>query len=193
MKLEQQRIIPTVRNQMECMEAVNRGAEYVILLHSDINELVSLQKLIKRRKTTKLFVHMDLIKGLSNDGEGVGFLHRYINPYGVVSTHPHIIKECRQKGMVTIQRFFLFDEMSVERCFKNVEKGNPDMIELLPGLIPEWITEIRKNTKKPILTGGLIKTEFDVQKALDSGALAITTSEQKLWNYTIIQPAVAVR
>ncbi|TAI19358.1 glycerol uptake operon antiterminator GlpP, partial [Bacillus velezensis] len=43
------------------------------------------------------------------------------------------------------------------------------------------IQEIKEKTGIPIFAGGFIRTEEDVEQALKAGAVAVTTSNTKLW------------
>lgn len=44
------------------------------------------------------------------------------------------------------------------------------------------IQEIHAETKLPVIAGGLIKEESDIEQAIKAGAVAVTTSNPKLWN-----------
>ena len=54
-------------------------------------------------------------------------------------------------------------------------------IEVLPGVVPELIKEVKEITGIPIFAGGFIRTEKDVEQALAAGASAVTTSDTDLW------------
>ena len=60
---------------------------------------------------------------------------------------------------------------------------SPDYIEVLPGVVPKIISEIREKTGKPIFAGGLIETIEEVEAAIEAGATAITTSDRALWKH----------
>lgn len=59
--------------------------------------------------------------------------------------------------------------------------AEPDYIEMLPGVIPELISEVRERTGIPIINGGLIRTKKHIENALAAGAIAVTTSDKTLW------------
>lgn len=71
----------------------------------------------------------------------------------------------------------------MEKSCALLEKTKPDYIEVLPGALTEIITEMNTRTGIPILAGGFIRTVEDVEKALEAGATAITTSKKELWKY----------
>jgi glycerol uptake operon antiterminator len=53
-----------------------------------------------------------------------------------------------------------------------VERTRPDYIEVLPGVMPHIIKEVHEKTKIPIFAGGLIRSEEDIENALQAGAIA---------------------
>ncbi|GAA3331757.1 hypothetical protein GCM10020331_089590 [Ectobacillus funiculus] len=62
-----------------------------------------------------------------------------------------------------------------------LQKTTPDYIEVLPGALTQVITEIHEKTGIPIIAGGFIRTVADIERALQAGAAAITTSNTDLW------------
>ena len=48
--------------------------------------------------------------------------------------------------------------------------------------MPWMIEEIKERLDVPILAGGLIRTEADVENAIKAGAAGITTSRKELWD-----------
>lgn len=76
---------------------------------------------------------------------------------------------------------FLIDSHALEKSYKLIERTKPDYIEVLPGIAPWMITEVKERLGIPIFAGGLIRTREDVEKALKAGAEGITTSDTELW------------
>ena len=72
-------------------------------------------------------------------------------------------------------------------AIKNIENlGNqheqlPDVVEVLPGLMPKILKQICKTSKVPVIAGGLISDKEDVMGALGAGAAAVSTTNQKVW------------
>ena len=64
-----------------------------------------------------------------------------------------------------------------------LDKTKPDYIEVLPGAMTDIIAEVKERTGVPILAGGFIRTVEDVERALNAGATAITTSKRELWKH----------
>jgi len=56
------------------------------------------------------------------------------------------------------------------------------MIEIMPGVLQKVIRNICKGVNIPVIAGGLVETEEEVRSAIDSGAAAISTGAEELWN-----------
>ena len=57
----------------------------------------------------------------------------------------------------------------------------PDVIEILPGVMPKIIRKVNGISKVPVVAGGLISDREDVMLALDNGAVAISSTSKKVW------------
>ena len=57
----------------------------------------------------------------------------------------------------------------------------PDVIEILPGLMPKVIRRICQTVRRPVIAGGLISEKEDIMAALKAGAAAISTTNQQVW------------
>lgn len=70
-------------------------------------------------------------------------------------------------------------------AFENIQKqmgiARPDMIEILPGLMPKIIRRISRLVKVPVIAGGLISEKEDVVAALAAGATAVSTTNPSVW------------
>lgn len=56
--------------------------------------------------------------------------------------------------------------MAFRTGIRTIEQTNPDVVELLPGVIPKAVTYIVSQLKNPINTGGMVTTKEDVIAAL---------------------------
>lgn len=61
------------------------------------------------------------------------------------------------------------------------ESVRPDMIEVLPGVMPKIIRRICRESRVPVIAGGLIADKEDIMAALDAGAVSISTTRQDVW------------
>ncbi|MFS0881760.1 glycerol-3-phosphate responsive antiterminator [Metabacillus niabensis] len=180
MSFQSQQVLPAFRDMKQLERFIESEYEYGLLLESHLGQLRGIMKAVTKAQK-KLILHVDLINGLKADEYAVEYLCQEIEPAGLISTKSKVILKAKQKGIYAIQRVFLLDSTSLEKTYKLIPKIQPDYIEILPGIIPSLINEVREKTGVPILAGGLIKNEQHVIQALEAGATAVTTSRQELW------------
>ncbi|TWI56127.1 glycerol-3-phosphate responsive antiterminator [Halalkalibacter nanhaiisediminis] len=176
-----QRIFPAARSVKEFEKLVKSDFEVIILLNSHIGQLKSLIQLAKSANK-KVFVHADLIQGLKNDEYAAQFLCQDIRPAGIISTRKNVVLTAKKNKIIAIQRLFLLDSIALESSYKLLETTQPDYIEVLPGVMPHIIQEVFEKTGIPIIAGGLIREKEEVKRALEAGAVGVTTSRQDLWD-----------
>lgn len=73
---------------------------------------------------------------------------------------------------------------------ESVEQVGPDAVEVMPGIIPSMIAELKEQTKLPIVTGGLLKRPEEMKTALEHGASAVSTSNPDLWQRAFATAAI---
>jgi len=134
-----------------------------------------------RRAGKLAFIHFDMLQGLSRDSFGMQYVARQVQPDGIITTRANLVGEARVHGLVTIQRTFLLDSQSVSTGIELVKEARPDILEVLPGIIPSEVQEIVRKISIPLITGGLVKTKSQCHAALRAGATGISTSHQDLW------------
>lgn len=131
----------------------------------------------------KMLYHMDMIHGIKSDDYSTEFICQEYKPYGLISTKSNVILKAKQKGVIAVQRVFLLDSHALEKSYKLLEKTRPDFIEVLPGVLPELIAEVNERMNIPLFAGGFIRSIEDVEKALEAGAKAVTTSKKECWKH----------
>ncbi|WP_210366151.1 glycerol-3-phosphate responsive antiterminator [Bacillus sp. REN3] len=180
MSLNGQYIIPAAKNERQYELFLESSYEYGVYLDTNIAHLkpISLQA---KEHGKKILIHTDLIQGLKNDEYSTEYICQEMNPFGIISTKPNVIAKAKQRGLMTVQRVFLLDSQALEKSYSIIKKTQADYIEILPGILPDFIKTIAKDISVPILTGGLITKKEEVACALDAGAEAITTSAVSLW------------
>lgn len=177
-----QKIIPAIRSGKDFERLLDSSYQYGVFLDIHISRLKPMFRLAKKYQK-KMFLHLDLVDGLKSDEYATEYVCQEMKPYGLISTKGNVIVRAKQKGVYAIQRVFLLDSSSLEKSYSLIERTDPDYIELLPGLMPKMIREMRGKTGKPIIAGGLIETKEEVEQAIEAGASAITTSDFSLWKY----------
>ena len=138
--------------------AVKSKVSAVFLMEGKLNSLMENEfQVLKNEKP--IFIHTDLLKGLSNDKEAVDFIKKYVNPAGIVSTKGSMIKAAKKRELLTVQRIFLIDSKSLRNAIESIKENDPDVIEVMPALA--------------IISG------------LNAGADGVAVSKDNLWNYDL--------
>lgn len=180
-KIEANPVIAAIRNEEDLEDAIKAPVSTIFLLHADIfNIYPTVDKVKKSGKN--VFIHMDMLEGIGKDNRAIDYIHEQIKPHGIISTKNNHIKYAMGKGMFAIQRVFLIDSQSYENSVKSILAVQPDMVEVLPGIMPGIIQRISAQIPMPVIAGGFVETKDDVIKVLGSGALAISTGKKELWS-----------
>ncbi len=173
-------IIGAVKNDSNLSAVLETDVKIVFVLYGTILNIEEIaQKLTAHNKV--FFIHVDMVEGLKSDESGIMFLKKYANPFGIISTKPHQLKIARKHSMQTILRMFIIDSMSLETAIKNSDEHKPSALEIMPGISSKIIDKIKAKTNIPVIAGGLIEDRDDVISALDAGAIAISTTNNKVW------------
>ncbi|MBQ6889189.1 MAG: glycerol-3-phosphate responsive antiterminator [Lachnospiraceae bacterium] len=152
----------------------------VFILFGEISNISKIVQKVKNSGKTAV-VHMDLIAGLSSKVEAVDFIAEYTEADGIISTHIEQIKRAKDLSLSTVYRIFLIDSKVLDKLNGRIREV-ADIVEILPGLMPKMIKMISKKLNMPIIAGGLISDKEDVLAALDAGAIAISSTNEKVWN-----------
>ena len=127
----------------------------------------------------KIFIHIDLAEGIGKDRAGIEFL-KLCGVDGIISTRAQLIRYAKEMGLLTVQRFFVFDTHGFDNRGELLGNSCPDLIEILPGVIGKVIRRIATGDV-PVIAGGLVETKQEVTAALSNGALAVSTGKTDLW------------
>ena len=171
-------LIAAVRNEEGFESALESPCKVIFLLYSDINTVASY--LSRAREFNKtVFVHIDFCEGLGKDLSGMKFL-KAAGAHGIIATKNQLINYAAQCGLKSVQRFFIIDSQSVATAFDSIRHSFPDLIEIMPGIMPGVIKRF-ESCKVPLIAGGLIQTKKDIVSALEAGASAVSTAKSSLW------------
>ncbi|MEQ6390144.1 glycerol-3-phosphate responsive antiterminator [Bacillaceae bacterium S4-13-58] len=173
-------VLPAIKRFKDFDHAMESKSTYVIFLDSRISQIGDLVKVVKEHNK-KALVHVDLVRGLKADEYGMEFLLHEAKVDGVISTRTNVITVAKKHKILAIQRLFLLDSHAMESNLKLIDQIRPDYLEVLPGIAPKIIRDVKRKTSIPIIAGGLIQDETDIQNALNAGAIAVSTSLKKLW------------
>ena len=176
--LERSPVIAAVRDDL-FSAAVLSPCEVIFYLKANLNTLKS-QCEIAHKNGKYLFVHIDLAEGIGKDKASVEYLAA-MGIDGIVSTRGNIIRLAKECGMMTVQRFFALDSQGIMAIDDMLECSKPDMMELMPGVIPKLIRRFSTGPI-PVIAGGLVQNKTEVTEAISAGAAAISTGTQILWH-----------
>ena len=180
-KLKKRPVIAGIREIKDISVALEKGVTVIFLLVGDIFDLIRTREKVKSSGVL-LFSHIDLMKGIARDKAGIRFLSQRIGVDGIITTRVNLIRFAKKERLITVQRMFVLDSEALKTGVRAAYDCKPDAVEILPGIIlPSLKSNISHLNLPPIIAGGLIKTETDVKKVLESGALAVSTSRKELW------------
>lgn len=152
----------------------------IFILYGDI---CSINKIVRKVKEADkiAIVHVDLMEGMSGKEVVVDYIKATTDADGIISTKPALIRRGKEIGLYTILRTFILDSMSYENIAKWVTNAKPDMLEILPGLMPKVIKRVTKMVRVPVIAGGLISDREDVMNALSAGAISVSSTNPAVW------------
>ncbi|HHV60720.1 MAG TPA: glycerol-3-phosphate responsive antiterminator [Clostridiaceae bacterium] len=180
-RIVQNPIIAAVREEKDLDAALSSQVTTVFLLHANIFNISGLVDRIKSRGKSAL-IHIDFLEGLGRDQKALDYIVEIIKPDGIITTRSNFIKLARDKGMFTIQRFFLVDSQSFETAIKTAGTVCPDMIEVMPAIMPSILKKITSRLTLPVIAGGLIESKQDIIEIIKSGAIGASTGKIELWS-----------
>lgn len=177
-----QRVIPAIYNHKKMKTFLESDLKYGILMNFQLAQLDELVTLMKK-SNKKVLIHSELIKGLSSDEYGAIYLIQSLHIDGIISSKPKVIEVCRKRGILGIYRFFLKDTISYNQSIDIGRRLRPSFVEILPSSCYELIPDIKEQLNCEVLVGGLIKNKTTIDKCLEHGAIAVTSSDTSLWRY----------
>lgn len=171
-------IIAAVKDEEGLERALASDCRIIFLLYGT---LLNVHEIIARAKKEDrlVFVHIDLIEGLSGKEIAIDYLKANTEADGIISTRINQIKYAKSVGYFCIQRFFVIDSLS----FENVKKQSSyaDAVDILPGTMPKIINRLSRQLHQPVIASGLIQDKQDIITALSSGAQAVSATRCSLW------------
>lgn len=178
--IEQNPVIAAIRDEADIQEAILSPVSTIFLLHADIFNIQATVNTIKEAGKT-VIIHIDFLDGIGRDNRAMDYICEVIRPHGIISTKNSMVRYAMEKGLFTIQRFFLIDSLSYDSSVKTALASSPDMIEVMPGIMPNIINRIAHQVPMPVIAGGLIESKETVMSILNAGAIAVSTGKKDLW------------
>lgn len=178
--MEQNPVVPALKDPARLAECLHAGSGVVFVLCGDI---LNIGELIDRlhRGGKKAVIHADLVTGLAPKEIAADFLQR-CGADGIISTRPALIRRGRELDLLTILRVFALDSKAISNLRGEVDSCAPDMLEILPGMLPRTLSRLSRELKIPLIAGGLLEEKADILSALSAGALCVSASNEHLWD-----------
>lgn len=176
--LEKCPVVPAIKDN-DIDSALDSPCGVIFLLNADILTVTdAINKLHRAGK--KAYIHIDLADGIGKDNSGIKYL-KQCGADGIISTRAALIRMAKEQKLTTVQRVFALDSKGLASAIETVKSGNPDFVEILPGIALKAIKLFAK-ARIPVIAGGLISEKSEILSALDSGAIAVSTGKKELWD-----------
>lgn len=173
-------IITAVKDDTGLEHALETDSVVVFVLYGTICNIQSIVDRIKEKGKAAI-VHVDLIAGLSAKEVSVDFIRQNTHADGIISTKPLLVKRAIEQGLLGGQRTFIIDSIALANTKKQLDTFKPDFMEIMPGVMPKVLKEIRSYTDVPLVAGGLLSDKKDIMAAFDAGVDAVSTTKEVLW------------
>lgn len=178
--LEASPVIAAVKDDAGLKRCFESECQVVFILYGTICSMGSIVREVKDHGKYAI-VHADLAAGLSSKEIVVDFIKQNTLADGIISTKPLLVKRAAELGLFGIQRTFIIDSLAMTTTKRQIDTFHPDLVEIMPGVMPRVLKEIRAYTDIPIIAGGLISDKKDIMAAFSAGADAISTTREELW------------
>lgn len=175
------KVIPSAAS-MEQLKYIVENTTFpcVMVKLGDINTIGKIVAYIHQKKKT-VMLHMDSVKGISNEKAGFQYLKR-IGVDSVITMKSQYIRMIKEAGMIAILGTFLVDSASVSNTFQNVYTNKPDAMIVMPMTVPDDIyRNLQENINIPILAGGLGVNREIVDHVLSLGISSCAVTNRGIY------------
>jgi glycerol uptake operon antiterminator len=177
-------VAAALKSSEDMQVALDSDAPLLFMLKGDAFQLAPFVSQVHRRGKG-LVVHVDLVSGVGKDRAGIQYLHS-IDVDAIITSRSQLVAAGKAEGLVTIQRLLLLDDSALETGVRTIARAAPDFVEVLPGIIfPEVASTLQKLLAGPFIAGGFIRTDADVARIRNAGAILSSSSTYELWHRTL--------
>lgn len=174
-------VIATINDTENLDKALNSPCKIIFLLSGNIFNLEYIVNKVND-KNKSIYIHIDAIDGFSKDVVALRYITRNIRPQGIITAKDSLIKYAKDMSIFAIQRIYLSDSHSIDVGIRIARATRPNVIEVLPGVIPKATKTIKDSVNIPLIAGGLMMDKNDIMKSIDAGAIGVSTSKENLWH-----------
>lgn len=178
--LDESPIIVAIKDEDGLNKCLESDSRIIFILYGDI---ISIPDIVSRIKDAGkiAMVHIDLVQGLHNKEVAVDFIKKYTSADGIISTKAPLISRAKELNLYTVMRFFVIDSMAYTNMERQIKAVKPDVIEILPALLPKKVQKIVEFAHRPVIAGGLVSDKEDVMALLDAGVTCISSTNEEVW------------
>lgn len=178
--LEDSPIIAAIKDDDGLEKCKTSDSHVIFILYGDICNISDIVAKVKEAGKIAM-VHIDLITGLSSKEIAVDFIQKYTEADGIITTKPALIKRAKELSLYTILRLFVIDSMAYENIERQLKNAKPDLIEILPALMPKVVSRICKLSSTPVIAGGLVSEKEDIMELLNAGVISVSSTNPNIW------------
>ncbi|WP_461209441.1 glycerol-3-phosphate responsive antiterminator [Desulfocurvus sp. DL9XJH121] len=175
-------VIAAVRDSSHLDAALDSEIRVIFMMGGTLSEARDLTKRTHERGKHILF-HVELVKGLGRDHEGIAYMAETVRPDGMISTKPYLLHTAKSLGLLCVLQIFMIDTQAYVTGLKNIRTTLPDAVEIMPGLMPGVVDKLSAEFDLPFFTAGLVKLPEEVELMLQAGVAGVAVSEQSLWSW----------
>jgi glycerol uptake operon antiterminator len=175
-------VIAAVKEDAYFDAALASPCKVIFLLTGNI---CTIEGIVKRARDAGkcIYIHIDLIEGFGKDKYALSYIKQRIIPDGIITTKAPLIKIAKDLNMTVIQRVFMIDNLSFKTGIQSIRQVKPDAVEVMPGIMPSVTEKMCRAVSVPVITGGLVNDKKDIRDSLKAGAIGISTSSLKMWEF----------
>lgn len=173
-------VITAVKDDKGLEHALEKDCAMVFILYGNICSIGGIVDRIKEQGKLAI-VHVDLIAGLSSKEVAVDYIKQNTRADGIISTKPVLVKHAMELGLIGGQRTFIIDSMALDNTRKQLSSFKPDFMEIMPGVMPKVLKQVREMTTVPLVAGGLLSDKHDIMAAFQAGVDAVSTTKEAMW------------
>ncbi len=181
--LARQPVIMAIYGIEQLKTALSSKAEVCIIANIDLVKLQPVISLLSKAGKY-VIVNIDSCNGLSQDKGGIEYVAE-TGAMGLLSTRLQTVQRAKKCGLVTMQKIFVTDRSTWQRCLHAIEQSEPDYVQLMPAPMLPLLSQADRNVLPPIIASGFVRNEEQVRTALQDGAIAVSSSDSALWDVTI--------
>ncbi|MEY8337514.1 glycerol-3-phosphate responsive antiterminator [Lachnospiraceae bacterium 62-35] len=178
--LEESPVIAAVKDDEGIERSFKSECKIIFILYGTVCNIAEIVDRIKEHDKIAI-VHADLISGLNSREIVADFIKENTRADGLISTKLGLVKRAISLGMIGGLRTFMIDSMALSMTMKQMETFQPDFLEILPGLMPKILREVKEGIQIPLIASGLLSDKKDMISAFSAGADAISTTREDLW------------